>query len=49
MVVDFILLLIEGALTFVEQLFLHGRASRRGRVRKSLERRKAQRSEKPEG
>jgi hypothetical protein len=49
MVVDFILLLIEGALTFVEQLLLHGRASRRGRVRKSLERRKAQRSEKPEG
>jgi hypothetical protein len=49
MVVDFILLLIEGALTFVEHVFLHRRASRNGRVRKSLERRKAQRSKNAEG
>jgi hypothetical protein len=49
MVVDFILLLIEGALAFLEQLFLHGRASRKGKVRKSLERRRAQRSENAEG
>jgi hypothetical protein len=45
MVIDFILFLIEGALTFVEHLFLRGRASGKGKVRRSLERRKAQRSE----
>jgi hypothetical protein len=44
MVVDFILMLAEGVLTLVEHLFLHRRASRKGRVRKSLDRRKAQRS-----
>jgi hypothetical protein len=49
MVVDFILLLIEGALALVEHLFLRGRASRKGRVRKSLERRKAQRPEDSSG
>jgi len=45
MVFDFILFLIEGALTFLEHLFLRGRASGKGRVRKSLQRRKARRSE----
>jgi hypothetical protein len=45
MVVDFVLLLIEGALTFLEHLFLHRRASSKGSVRRSLERRRAQHSE----
>lgn len=45
LIVDFILLLIEGVLTFIEHLFHHGRPLRRGKVRKSLERRKVQRSE----
>jgi hypothetical protein len=48
MLIDFILLLVDIALTFLEHLFHHGVPSRKGKVRKSLERRKAQRSEDPE-
>jgi hypothetical protein len=48
MVVDFILLLIDIVLTFLEHLFLHGKPARKGKVRTSLERRKALRSENPE-
>jgi hypothetical protein len=47
MIVDFILELIAGALTFLEQLFDHRKRSGKGRVRKSLEHLKAMRSEKP--
>lgn len=47
MLVDFILLLIDVALTFLEHLFHHGVPSHKGKFRKSLERRKAQRSENP--
>lgn len=43
--VDFILKLIAAALTFLGQLFDHRKPSYRGRVRKTLERRKAIRSE----
>jgi hypothetical protein len=47
MFVDFILELIAVALTFLEQLFDHRKPSGKGRVRKSLERRKAMRSGDP--
>jgi hypothetical protein len=43
-VADFILLCVEGVLAFVEHLFHHGVPSRRGKVRKSLDGRKARAS-----
>jgi hypothetical protein len=46
-IVDFILLLIEIVLSFVDHLFHHRKPSRKGKVRRSLERRQAQRSENP--
>jgi hypothetical protein len=45
MIVDFILEPIVVALTFLEQLFDRRRPSAKGRLRKSLERLKARRSE----
>lgn len=47
MIVDFILLLIDALLTFLENLFHSGGFRSRRRVRKSLERRRARRSEGP--
>ncbi|MBT2552400.1 hypothetical protein [Arthrobacter sp. ISL-5] len=47
MIVDFILLLIDALLTFLEHLFHSGGFRSRRRVRKSLERRRAGRSEGP--
>lgn len=47
MVVDFILELIAVALTSLEQLFDHRKHPGGGRIRKSLERRKARRSDNP--
>lgn len=47
MIVDFILLLIDALLTFLENLFHSGGFRSRRRVRKSLERRRAGRSEGP--
>lgn len=48
MLIDFILLLIEGVLTFLEQLFHSGGFKSRRKVRKSLERRRSLRSESPD-
>lgn len=47
MIVDFIFLLIDALLTFLENLFHSGGFRSRRRVRKSLERRRAGRSEGP--
>ena len=45
MIIDFILLLIEGVLTFLEHFFHSGGFKSRRKVRKSLERRRSLRSE----
>lgn len=45
MIVDFILLLVDALLTFLEHLFHSGGFRSRRRVRKSLIRRKAERGE----